>query len=79
MKNAVFLLQVGDRWLSTDSFSNVAICTNLEEAIDLALQDSQINDDELSGAEIKQLWDNNQTYGRDNNYMISVIELDELI
>lgn len=79
MENTVFLLQVGDRWLSTDSLSNVAICTNQEEAISLAKQDAKNYNDELSEEEIKQLWDSDQTYGRDYNYMISVIELDELI
>lgn len=79
MENAVFLLQVGDRWLSTDSLSNVAICTKREEALSLAIQDSKNNNDELSDEEIEQLWDSDQTYGRDNNYIIYLINLDELI
>lgn len=79
MENAVFLLQVGDRWLSTDSLSNVAICTNLEDTISLAKQDAQNNDDELSEVDIEQLLNYCQTQGRDNNYIISLIKLDELI
>lgn len=79
MEKTVFLLQIGDRWLSTDSLSNVAICTNLEQTIYLAKQDAQNNDDELSDEEIEELLNYCQTQGRDNNYMISVIELDALI
>lgn len=79
MEKTVFLLQIGDRWLSTDSLSNVAICTNLEQTIYLAKQDAQNNDDELSNEEIEELLNYCQTQGRDNNYMISVIELDALI
>lgn len=79
MENTVFLLQVGDRWLSTNSLDNVAICTNLEDTISLAKQDAQNNDDELSEEDIEQLLNYCQTQGRDNNYMISVIELDKLI
>lgn len=80
MEKIVFLLQIGDRWLSTDSLSNVAICTNLEQTIYLAKQDAQNNDDdELSDEEIEELLNYCQTQGRDNNYMISVIELDALI
>lgn len=79
MENTVFLLEVGDRWLSTDSLSNVAICTNMEETISLAKQDAQKYDDELSDEEIEQLLNYCQTQGRDNNYIISLIQLDKLI
>ena len=58
---------------------NVAICTNLEDTISLAKQDAQNNDDELSEVDIEQLLNYCQTQGRDNNYVISVIELDKLI
>lgn len=79
MENAVFLLEVGDSWLSTDSLSNVAICTNMEEVISLAKQDAQNNNDELSEVDIEQLLNYCQTQGRDNNYIISLIQLDKLI
>jgi len=72
------LLYIGDAWLSNSSLELLAVCTTFDKAVDLAYKDSKKNNQKLWESDINELKQNKQTYGLDNNYMISSIIADEL-
>ncbi|MBJ2190648.1 MAG: hypothetical protein JFT10_07345 [Muribaculaceae bacterium] len=74
----LYLLYIGDAWLSNSSLELLAVCTTFDKAVDLAYKDSKKNNQKLWESDINELKQNKQTYGLDNNYMISSIIADEL-
>ena len=74
----LYLLYIGDAWLSNSSLELLAVCTTFDKVVDLAYKDSKKNNQKLWESDINELKQNKQTYGLDNNYMISSIIADEL-
>ena len=74
----LYLLYIGDAWLSNSSLELLAVCTTFDKAVDLAYKDSKKHNKKLWESDINELKENRQTYGLDNNYMISSIASDEL-
>ncbi len=74
----LYLLYIRDAWLSNSSLELLAVCTTFDKAVDLAYKDSKKNNQKLWESDINELKQNKQTYGLDNNYMISSIIADEL-
>lgn len=74
----LYLLYIGDAWLSNSSLELLTVCTTFDKAVDLAYKDSKKNNQKLWESDINELKQNKQTYGLDNNYMISSIIADEL-
>lgn len=74
----LYLLYIGDAWLSNSSLELLAVCTTFDKAVDLTYKDSKKNNQKLWESDINELKQNKQTYGLDNNYMISSIIADEL-
>lgn len=74
----LYLLYLGDAWLSNSSLELLAVCTSKEKAIELACQDAKKHNHPLWESDMNELIQNNQTYGLDNNYMIDNTIADEL-
>ena len=74
----LYLLYIGDAWLSNSSLELLAVCTTFEKAIELAVKHSKEHNSQLWESEIHELEINKQTYGLDNNYMISSAVTDTL-
>jgi len=56
----------------------LAVCTTFEKAIELAVKHSKEHNSRLWESDIHELEINKQTYGLDNNYMISSAVTDTL-
>ena len=74
----LYLLYIGDAWLSNSSLELLAVCTTFDKAVDLAYKDSKKHNKKLRESDINELKENRQTYGLNNNYMISSIVSDDL-
>ena len=72
------LLYIGDAWLSNSSLELLAVCTSFEKAVELAVEHSKKHNSRLWESDIRELQINKQTYGLDNNYMISSAITDTL-
>ncbi|MCM1067153.1 MAG: hypothetical protein NC418_06245 [Muribaculaceae bacterium] len=75
----VFLLYSGDIWLHPMSLSLMAVCTDKEAAIKIAVEASgyaEVPLDEMAQAELR---DKNQTDRCEENFLIVPVELNELI
>lgn len=72
------LLYIGDAWLSTSSLELLAVCMTFEKAVELAVKHAKEHNSQLWESDIHELEINKQTYGLDNNYMISSAETDTL-
>lgn len=73
----LYLLYAGNAWLNTNSLQLLTVCTSKEKACELAKSYS-IDVEPMTKQEEIDLKRNNQTYGRDENYMICEIESDRL-
>lgn len=78
MKKEVFLLYSGNAWLEYSSLKLLAVCSSKEKAIIFAKKDARKNKDRLSDYDLMMLQDYKQTQGRDNNYLIAPVNMDEL-
>lgn len=74
----LYLLYIGDAWLSNSSLELLAVCTTFEKAVELAVEHSKKHNSRLWESDIRELQINKQTYGLDNNYMISSAITDTL-
>ena len=74
----LYLLYLGDCWLSNVSLELIAVCSTFDKAIELACENSKIDGHRLRESDINELRINHQTYGLNDNYMISKIEVDTL-
>ncbi len=72
------ILYVGDTWLSSSSLQLLAVCSSVEKAIELAKLHSENGEEPFEDTDIEEMKLNWQTYGRDENYMICEVGLDEL-
>lgn len=77
-KQEVFLLYVGDTWLDECSMRLLAVCSCEEKAIEFAEQDADENEEPLCEEDLSLLKNQRQTQGRENNYMITRVNVDEL-
>ena len=74
----MYLLYAGDSWLSNSSIYLVAVCTSHEKAKELAITHSNSGREPMTDDDLNDIECYNQTYGRNENYMISPTETDTL-
>jgi hypothetical protein len=67
----VFLLYLGDAWLSTASLHVIAVCTSMEWALIVAQREFNLDEDEL-----RFLATQKQTQGRAENLYIEQVQTD---
>lgn len=76
MGKSVYVLYVGDAWLSRSSLSVMGVFSTLYGAIDSVLKNEHCSADERE--EIKrELYTNRQTQCMDNNWLITECVMDE--
>lgn len=75
----VFAVYITDAWLSYASRDLIAICSDLENAIDIVKNHSYNDDIELNEYDLIFLIENHQTQGHEQNYCIEQIELNTLV
>ncbi|MCM1221987.1 MAG: hypothetical protein NC548_46695 [Lachnospiraceae bacterium] len=78
MESKVYLLYVGNAWLSNSSLQLIAVCTTEAKAIELATAHAKDGEEPLDEDSIQELEMYSQTNGRDENYLICQCNLDEL-
>ncbi len=78
MENNVYLLYSGNAWMNTSSLQLLAVCSSENNAIDLAKKHARDSEQPLDVDDEYELEINNQTYGRDENYLICECEMDQL-
>lgn len=74
-----FILYSGNTWLSRESLNLMAVCTDKETAIKMAVEASGFTDEPLDDISQAELYNENQTYNRDENFLIVPITLNEII
>ena len=65
----VILLYIADRWLSYSSADLIAVCSSMESAIDLAIEDAKTNQGLTSRESIPE-----DEYDEDTDYLEDVID-----
>lgn len=73
----VYILYQTDAWNSRESESVIAVCSTHQKAIEFADKDAIENGVQLSLNDLRLLEEIGQTQGRNTNYMIEPIEVDE--
>ena len=75
----ILIVYVGDNWLSTDSLRVITASYQEEDAIEVIKEYIKENElDELSKDELTNLEGVQQTHGRDDNFLIKEISINEL-
>lgn len=74
----VILLYSADAWLSHDSQELIAVCTTKENAVKLAAESSGYTDEPLTDEQQTALFNEYQTQGRTENFMLAAAELNTL-
>lgn len=74
----LYLLYIGDAWLSNSSLQLLAPCTTVEKAVELGRIYSKKNHLHIDESDWHELEVNHQTYGYSDNFMIQPIMVDEL-
>lgn len=72
------LLYIGDCWLTNSSLELLAVCSTFDKAIELACEHAKKHGNKLWESDVNELREHHQTYGRNDNYMISNIISDTL-
>lgn len=73
------LLYSCDMWLTTCSRVLLAVCTDKETAVKIATDAAGYTDEPLTGEQQSELLNNYQTFGRNENFMIEAVTLNEII
>ena len=74
----VYLLYSGNAWLNNTSLKLLAVCSTKTKAIQLSEEDAMDTDEHLTDYDLKTLFEINQTYSRDCNYLICQTDVDTL-
>lgn len=74
----VILLYSGNTWLDERSMQLIAVCTTKEEAVRIATEASGYTDEPLTEEQQKELFNEYQTYYRDENFLLAATELNTL-
>lgn len=69
------LLYSGDAWLSRGSLNLMAVCSDKETAIKIAVEASGYTDEPLDEESQTELREENQTHNRDENFLIVPVAL----
>lgn len=77
-KKQVYLLFGYLRGLLASSHELLAVCGSHEKAVELAQEHAEYNGEPLTDGDLAELKQEQQTYNRDGNYMITSEYLDEL-
>lgn len=73
------LLYSGNAWLDKNSLGLMAVCTDKATAVKLATEAAEYTDEPLTIEQQNELLIHGQTYGRDENFMICAVNVDEII
>ena len=79
MKKEVYILYSADAWITIDSLSVIAVCTNIDKVVKLAKRYAKANDKKLTKYEEECLLNNRHTQGREMNFYIEKWITDKLI
>lgn len=75
MIQSVFVLYLGDAWLSRSSLSIMGVFSSLESAIDAVIENAECSDDEIEEM-MESLYTHKQAQWHDERWLISECPMD---